>query len=967
MALILPEIKHEYLFHLDTEETKNSVFDQCRAEGKEAAYSTFGTAQNDSEYQPAPTVNLDYYMEYCSSDGYDYLKDYRLVWGYSIGIIEQDVICSLTTGEHLAEGKEACDTYEAENVDGKDTDWKRGIWIKFSGNRNISPTRIGEVVLPERVISLKDLCGVLNLRSYTVVEGFNSNNIINIDRAFAAKYIDTTNAKTFNFSNILSANYTFQNTHFYNQNPFSFSNVNDIDYYYTFQNSNIDKIPIGFENVGGRYCYANSEVNGELKNINAKLYTHQYEDCNITKVDESNTFIAQKNVDYAFSDNKIGYFSPTINWNLTTSAVNFIGDVINECIYNIDFTTLNNNITTYDFINNESLESLIINIIASNDYKINIDNGTTNMTVTLFKLRKGDSVNITNTLSTVYKYNNYSYIFGLINNDVTIIGKIDTIQLIYVQSENNVFIGNNSNIILSNSDTEIKSKSGLIKFAGGYSDGIDIKDFNINRINFDNCGIINFTYDSAITGYKMSFYDDINVVVNTTKDEIDISGFLVCNFTINLKDNTKVKILANHYSYDGTYQYHINKNATLTLVNDNNTNDVNLRTTNENKNIGIKYYINTNNNIVVDSLNIDETIDELILIDNCKQLIINLNNPSFSQTNIVRIINKYCTNIKLDNAKDTIYKLYTLEENIQYTIISDCIDDYNNTYENVEFVRDLAYAHTDVETAKNIPLPTFVNSDGEDVKYLYHVNNLDNVPYEYLLRNITNNGHIFICNHYTYTGLDGNIIVKSIDCSNQTLYLESFNNNTGNKKYISCRIDIYDDETFNCIFNGTVEWTAPNSYMIYWNNFNIINPIQVNSSVELNNILNDEIILQILYNIDFDYVNTHLKESCNNVTSLIINSYYVINNINIDDYFNDKLHTLYINMYDNYTMNKDLNLSLLSLLSQESINSIVNPSIYKSGATLTINTIPFQYITEEQKQALVNAGVTLVEYIPQTE
>lgn len=51
MALILPEIKHEYLFHLDTEETKNSVFDQCRAEGKQAATVEIATLSDEEDVQ----------------------------------------------------------------------------------------------------------------------------------------------------------------------------------------------------------------------------------------------------------------------------------------------------------------------------------------------------------------------------------------------------------------------------------------------------------------------------------------------------------------------------------------------------------------------------------------------------------------------------------------------------------------------------------------------------------------------------------------------------------------------------------------------------------------------------------------------------------------------------------------------------------------------------------------------------
>ena len=96
-------------------------------------------------------------------------------------------------------------------------------------------------------------------------------------------------------------------------------------------------------------------------------------------------------------------------------------------------------------------------------------------------------------------------------------------------------------------------------------------------------------------------------------------------------------------------------------------------------------------------------------------------------------------------------------------------------------------------------------------------------------------------------------------------------------------------------------------------------------------------------NINGDYIDTPYISRISTDKSLINLTKFTINNIEI---------------------RSDLNLQECSKLTQESINSIVTPTNFASGITLTINTIPFQYITEEQKQALVNAGVTLVEYIP---
>ena len=106
---------------------------------------------------------------------------------------------------------------------------------------------------------------------------------------------------------------------------------------------------------------------------------------------------------------------------------------------------------------------------------------------------------------------------------------------------------------------------------------------------------------------------------------------------------------------------------------------------------------------------------------------------------------------------------------------------------------------------------------------------------------------------------------------------------------------------------------------------------------------------------------------CSKLKSITINSSdsitYNIKSLYVDEMCAN-LEDITINNYENC---EEINLSICSKLTQQSINNIVIPTLYKTGATLTIHTTPFQYITEEQKQALVNAGVTLVEYIPQTE
>ena len=190
MDIHVDDIKSSYVYLTDTEEHKNDIINRAIEDNKEACYVGYGTGEINSEYQPSPNKEPDYYMRYCNSDNYDYLKDYRLVWGYGIGIIETDVIVNVDTGEHLAEGKDACDAYIAP--EGVNT--KRGIWLRFSGNNFKDAVKIQQVVLPKEIISIKNLTNALT-SSRLEIYGFNSENIINWDYAFTQNetYIDKPN------------------------------------------------------------------------------------------------------------------------------------------------------------------------------------------------------------------------------------------------------------------------------------------------------------------------------------------------------------------------------------------------------------------------------------------------------------------------------------------------------------------------------------------------------------------------------------------------------------------------------------------------------------------------------------------------------------------------------------------------------------------------------------------------------
>lgn len=994
MALILPEIKHEYLFHLDTEETKNSVFDQCRAEGKEAAYSTFGTAQNDSEYQPAPTVEPDYYMQYCSSDGYDYLKDYRLVWGYGIGIIEQDVICSLTTGEHLAEGKEACDTYETENAAGKDVDWKRGIWLKFSGNRNNSPARIGEVVLPDYIISLKDLCATLQIEDECNFDWFiGGTNILNLSNVCGQKNITVNiGADKIISSNVKDMSYAFANT----------TIGQDTDMYDFMSNPSDNSVDLN-------HCFYNAKV---TKNVGKGIKTTSKEDVNITSMYENCTFYPTDQPTY-LSNQYVGNstFKNSKNLNLSfgffdcqTNVVScFEGCSINytgrrtgstddDIVWaEIDFGLVNR--AKRMFYNTSWVEDEVFLDLSSvvehedgcfDDFSSFEINKIINIKAPDVKLKgycafkfSYCSCNIIGNLqcydlwdeaTTCKLYNgsanNRSYCFIYGSNNI-IKGIITGINIFECYILYPILIdGSNVVIKTSKRPDDLDIKDVFEKYKDTFFPSIFLK-YSSSTITINNImNYINvddyYPVNSIIVlncGYDININNDIEFIVDKKDKEFciitrrlqGIYGTIECN------KNSICTIYSDNYNVNNDY---IINNPHLVHYDYIKINNIDI----ENK-LPILIYsagVELNNKTSYDCygfynirlLVTDDTklvnfyfdvIDELYISDlSRKSNYYDYINIHIVGNRINKLINNYSYSSSYQNNPNLLHNslinIYLKEINIIETELENVIP-FCNIYRRFENDELLDY-------------PTITNAENYD--YIGIVGEFKNTP-------------LSILNKRFYRYFNNNYY-RSISLYRTEEYINDIENFNFNYDYVLYDFSIYGDYTnktvtFNTPSNGsTIGGTISNNSNKIYNLTTELhgancdyNNISGNLNINLLNEYNKGVSIRNNCNIDTLTLNLNNNGFANGFG---LSFYSYDNSITINDIF--------INTTGG-RINIDIDYSLFSTLSEESINSIVNPAIYKSGITITINTIPFQYITEEQKQALVNAGVTLVEYIPQTE
>ena len=1006
--VVIPEVKHEYIRQVDTTETKDTWFDECIADNKEAAWAGIGTSENDSQYQPAPSIEPDYYMQYCSSDDYDYLKDYRLIWGYGIGIIEQDVICSLSTGEHLAEGVEACDAYETENAAGKDVDWKRGVWLKFSGNRNNSPARIGEVILPEYIISLKDLCAVLTPTNGCVFEMFNSvrgvdvvTHILNISNLCGQKNITVTPNDNYYQADFfpLDVSYAFANA--------TITGFDDpLGFWYIFQNA-----------VNGNHCFYNANLTVAMGDLN---YFGRIENGNYESAFEGCTITATtgEEINYTGVVNKATFKNCNADLIMPTMA-KLIGDcesAFEGCTINhtgsrngdtdddIDWNSLDFSKVTNAkrmFYNTSWVENEIFLDLSSivehedgcfdNFFKSNDSHKTINIKAPDTKIKGYEvfnlslfTINILNELKcydlwddnikcdykTTDEDNSYCFIYGYQN---TINGIIVGINIF--EYRNGLPILNaNSNLTIKTSkrpdNITIKSiieKYNTYRFFPCIFISANIIAINSlwNYVNIDDYYPVN----SILSG---TYLNNINITNNVIKS-VNKKGKEFCIITDNIQglylnietdDNSGCCI-----GYNNGYSN--NNNRTIEL---NNVDNIHHDYVSINHNGNDKLPITIYKSIRTLCKRKDGNyVYCLYNFNNCKAIIdndyiINMSNSNWCYLNFDYIDELYIGNINLQKTSS-----YDLHINLYGNIVNTLINDYENNYLDGLGINKYSLLTLYIKEIKNIetnkttlPLCTIDKFNYED--------EVNNIEYPNIL-NVTNIDNIGVIGKFKNTPLShlnkryyklrkGSIVcdVSLFSEENYINDIEDFDYNYNKALY---GFSIYGDYTdkmikFNYYTNG--------SYIGY--TLTSRNEKISNLTTEINGVGTS--YSNINGNLTINFPNTYntnvsIKENCNidNLT-LNLNDRGFADGFGLSFYsYNDSITIN--NIFINTTGGKitiDTDYKLFNNLSQDSINSIVNPNIYKGGITVTINTIPFQYITEEQKQALVDAGVTLVEYIP---
>ena len=1006
--VVIPEIKHEYIRQVDTETTKDDWFDECIADNKEAAWAGIGTGELDSQYQPSPVKEPDYYMQYCSSDDYDYLKDYRLIWGYGIGIIEQDVICSLSTGEHLAEGKDACDTYATENAAGENIDWKRGTWIKFSGNRNVSPTRVGEVILPERVISLKDLCTALNPTETIIIEGFNIENVINIDNLFyntvyKESAFKINNNVIFNFSNCKTAKKSFYQTNICNDNISFINMTENCCYDYMFQRATMNTIPTDFfntENIGGIGMFYNSRINETVDNINnMKLYSYMF--CNDDAHGVLNTIHFGSNCNFISCDSDITrafygtymYDNIFVNYNNARTFDYFLYNVtfLKDDAITIDLSSIQNIESASHLFSNQTLRAITTHFIIiaptckfKSSRVFNFNLCYVNIVNTLYYYDLSDVRNLDLSINS-NSNEDITTILGFIDpNQTCITGTIQGIGLFI--GYNLIYENNKSNITIKNEQLSETEYVSLLRYLS--------RQTFIPYLIYSNA---RYTSTNTIIGEQISQYmeclnlDDYFLVTNLYKQKTSNS-----KHNINTENVTTINVNKNGKIF--AILYPTNPNVNINIETNNNT-KIFYTTCFASSLPEISYsdlYTYKYNAVILNLNNVDNDYSYIYYVEDYK-------------TSIPNVINYYggiiinAPQYSIINYEDESYD----EDVDRYTNYIFCIDEINNIDLKKFCKLGNSCCNIYIKNSGSVDIgnKNITSSySGHDVKFLinsavtihtYYIEDTYNLPVfvaaELSIMNDDNRNFPNIIdtnNQYAYCYIKEINNCNSINISQLLKFGRTITNNKIKNLYIDWDYDvIWDLNNYDVIKDDTeppltfLRFNTPNDYNLNINHTTKINGLVVGNATEiLNNSINKLQLGNIFNNNSHTFLNLYclndfIELNCELLPNVNFYNCTNLKNITITNTNDDatKIMSLVLDntciniesiIIDNYNNCTKIDVSICSKLTQESINSIVNSTLYQSGATLTINTIPFQYITEEQKQALTDAGVTLVEYIP---
>ena len=939
MEINVPTLHHDYVYFTDTEQSKNNIIQQAIDDNKEACYVGYGTGQLNSKYQPSPVKDPDYYMQYCNSDNYDYLKDYRLIWGYGIGISETEIIINIDTGEHLAEGTEACDSYVAP--EGVNT--KRGIWLQFTGTTLINPSVIPSVNLPDYVISIKNLTNSLSSANIDI-EQFNTENIINWDNAFSNKIVSFKDF-TFDLNNCRSMNSTF--------NASRISNcINDKTIDFNFIN-----VP---ENIIANNCFNQSTVNNNIHTLLTNYIggTGMFQNTNnIDAIDFTNCKLTLYSSMFYY--NYMHYFVLDITdseFKCDTILENVFKNIYTNCFPKINFSNVEkinvlfefdapNEDITYDIDLSTLKDVPVTDIISCNFYKDYIT--ILNITAPDIKLTKynnafhisGCTINFLNSLKA-------RSITDIINLYVTY--DIDLNYFIYANGNypitlNGTFIGYNI-LYIDNFD----SINGNVKFTY-YDDIADIsKEFtNINTINYTKFVTFNFNIDrrtnnnikesissigNCISGYD---FPSPSVYTNIGAFEIfDVDSIKTVNI-----DNTNYQYilpLANGafctMNYDTINVTEIDFTYKIT------TSYIKFNVTNLSK---IDNKVNFQN-CIIDAENIDFELywSDKIYIRDCH----NIKLVSFYSN--YKVILKKFNNIisyKVENMTEPYYEQCTCFLDINNNNIINTEDGrvyigyvgFYNSSDNITSIDDIMNS-----TLKGT-MPTILNPNDAELTYALY----GRFDYKLSLLN----------KYFTYIDIPGFVDIYK-DCK--------IINDTGDENYIVTLSDSNQDFFINYLCNDWSSITIDKlSIMLddndFYNNIYLNDeyPVIIPNAVKIS--LLDVITKNTIINAGDSYaqaISIGDGYICDNLTTININIIRTCNYfmVNTPEHKDDKLVNFNCT---NINYIQHLQLPYCSQLSDESIAKIINTPPTNE---LQINEIVYNKLSEEDISSIISSGCSII-------
>ena len=899
MAINAPIPHHDYVYFTDTEQSKDNIIQQAIDDNKEACYAGYGTGQLNSEYQPSPIKDADYYMQYCNSDNYDYLKDYRLVWGYGIGIVETDVIVNVDTGEHLAEGKDACDAYVAP--EGVNT--KRGIWLQFAGTNLINPNVIQSVILPDYIISIKNFTN--NLTSQTLyIEQFNTKNIINWDNAFYQKYIyfgTNNNNITFDLSAARSMKY-FNYNGSVNQGFDSavlkiINHNNRIDLSYAFYQS---KINILIDNLflnysGGEYVFYEAYINvfPEEFYIDVGNYCfYKTKNLKITSYPKSH-FRILDNIREGFNNVDV-----LVNNNIDYSICNNIDLLFDNCTFTdtIDLSNFPNiNVNNFIYYRRSSIvRNLIIKWpdIALTKYNMFINGFSENVIFSITFLNVCKCRDISN-------YKNNTAIIAC--DELKLNGSFDGINCIYFYSEG---LKDESNILLNYTYTDVNNDIDKIE---NY-----FKDSNKKIGAISSYTIYADCAENTITCNYFPTFPLFNYFANTINDFI----------TIDIKN----KIFYYNKNGNGFYKLLINNNTIFKNVIQNSD------------------HSNIYNTYVEYVLEDDEILNTPITV--CCLISKGTNIDFNTYRSFCRIIDANTINIYYGDADVKQCNKIVFHIDVSYNDIISLDKNINCTLHYISNFIYLNFGFKDFTNEVNpqkinvyglIDINNFIIESESDKELIYCYNsNFTNIPYSWINKYyISPETKAFYGADVNYINDTDNRIIESVnyceicegDFHDWTIYIVDdgeYNKNA-------------DLENHPCLFPNIIYVSIPyRTYYItlYANNteLTVINNSNIrNVSLDLGN-------CNKLHNLTVDFT-----RHSDNTPFIQIGNININNDITNVDIINPD--NLKIDIYANYA----------TKLSTDTIN------IFLSMADeLTINEIVYAKLTEEQISTFVNGGGTLI-------